>query len=278
VPLYDSIGGSYRNTRAADPRIADELTGRLGRRAGSRVADVGAGIGAYSNVLASRGLRVIAVEPSAVMRGQRTAHPGVHWIAGLAEAIPIADQAVEAVVCTLAVHHFGDPSSALREMVRISCGGPVVLFTFDPFLYPDFWLYDYFPALSDQARRRYPASERIRALLEGCGCESVEVTEFPLPRDLRDRFTASGWGEPEIYLDSSARANMSPFRLLPAADVDRGVSQLRQDLGSGKWDALYGHLRALPRLSVGYVFVAGVGRGSDRGQIQVSPPSRPTNI
>jgi SAM-dependent methyltransferase len=254
VTLYDRIGSSYASTRVADPRIVDHLDMLLALPAGSAVADIGAGTGMYTNALAARGYRMIAVEPSAVMRNQAIAHPNVQWLESSAEGIPLADRSVDGVLSTLAVHHFRDLSEAVKEMIRITCG-PVLLFTFDPVLRPDFWLYDYFPLLREEALRQYPSAERIRNELQVHGCESIQVVEFPLPRDLRDRFTAAGWGEPESYLDPEVRANMSPFRLMPEALVEEGVSRLRDVLKSGVWDAKYGHLRSHPELSVGYVFI-----------------------
>ena len=255
MALYDRIGQSYTGTRKADPRIADRLTRLLDLPAGAVVADIGAGTGIYTNALASRGLHLVAVEPSAVMRNQSVPHPGVEWREGVAEAIPLPDGSVDGIMSTLAVHHFRDLPRTAGEMARVSRGGPVVLFTFDPLLQPDFWLYHYFPGLRVEALRHYPSAERIREALGEAGWESITATEFPLPRNLMDRFTAAGWGQPESYLDPDMRANMSPFRLMPGAHVAEGVSRLRNDLASGAWDAEFGHLRTLPELRVGYLFI-----------------------
>lgn len=77
MPLYDRIGHAYAGTRAADPRIVDRLEARLALPPGAVVADLGAGTGTYTNALAERGFCMVAVESSAVMRGQATAHPNV---------------------------------------------------------------------------------------------------------------------------------------------------------------------------------------------------------
>jgi ubiquinone/menaquinone biosynthesis C-methylase UbiE len=255
MALYDQIGQSYTGTRKADPRIVDHLEHLLDLSEGAVVADIGAGTGTYTNALASRGLRLIAVEPSAVMRDQSVSHPEVAWREGTAEVIPLPDRSVDGIMSTLAVHHFRDLPKAAGEMARISRDGPVVLFTFDPLLQLDFWLYCYFPVLREEALRHYPSTEQIQEALGASGWVSVTTTEFPLPRDLRDRFTAAGWNQPESYLDPSVRANMSPLRLMPEALVVEGVSRLRKDLASGAWDAEHGHLRTLPDLRVGYVFI-----------------------
>jgi hypothetical protein len=62
---YERIGVRYSAARRPDPRIADIIISALGDA--DSVANVGAGTGSYEP--ADR--RVVAVEPSRVMLGQR---------------------------------------------------------------------------------------------------------------------------------------------------------------------------------------------------------------
>lgn len=39
------------------------------------------------------------------------------------------------------------------------------------------------------------------------------------------------------------------------SDLEEGLEKLRQDLGSGKWDAQYGTLRTQDSYEVGYQFI-----------------------
>src|SRR5690349_4752689 len=96
--LFDAIGHSYTRTRRADPRILDRLIDLLRLPAGAELADVGAGTGNYSNALADQGYPVLAVEPARTMSRQAAPHRGVTWIAAVAEALPLADASVDAVV------------------------------------------------------------------------------------------------------------------------------------------------------------------------------------
>ena len=89
MPVYDTIGRSYTQTRRPDPRIVDALVNHLALPQGSLIADIGAGTGSYTNALADRGFVIHAVEPSAVMRQQATAHPNVTWHEGTAEHLPL---------------------------------------------------------------------------------------------------------------------------------------------------------------------------------------------
>ena len=66
-PIYDTIGQGYTTYRRPDPRWAALITDALGPA--RRVLNVGAGTGSYE----PSGVEVVAVEPSAVMIGQRGA-------------------------------------------------------------------------------------------------------------------------------------------------------------------------------------------------------------
>lgn len=252
---YDGIGRDYGATRRADPRIVNELAALLKLKVGQRIADVGAGTGTYARALAARGAQVIAVEPSAVMQGQAEPHPGVRWVNGSAEQLPLPDGSVDAVIVVLSIQHFSDLPRSFTEMQRVCRGGPIVVFTFDPWLHGDFWLYDYFPRLRQDARKFYPSSERVKDLLQGMGPRAIDITEYALPSDTNDKFAAAGWARPELYLDARVRQNMSPFRSLPADELANGLSRLEADLANGAWTTQFGHLREAGELAVGYVFV-----------------------
>jgi ubiquinone/menaquinone biosynthesis C-methylase UbiE len=255
MPKYDAIGKTYAATRRADPRIVDGLTQQLALAAGQLVADVGAGTGTYARALGDRGAKVVAVEPSAVMRAQAQDHPNVAWVAGSATALPLSSASVDSVIAVLSLHHFVELDTAFREMRRVKRAGPIVLFTFDPWLYDTFWLYDYFPILRTSAQAAYPSTARLTDLLKQTGARTVSFTEFPVPSDLADQFVASGWSRPEIYLDPITRGNMSPFTAMTPTDVSGGVARLADDLKSGQWDSRFGSLRKQRHLSVGYVFL-----------------------
>jgi SAM-dependent methyltransferase len=83
-----------------------------------RVADVAAGTGILSRLLAARGARVLAVEPNASMRAAAASHPDVDWIDGTAEATGLSDGSVDLVTIAQAFH-WVDVPSALREFARI---------------------------------------------------------------------------------------------------------------------------------------------------------------
>jgi SAM-dependent methyltransferase len=81
-------------------------------------ADVGAGTGISSRLLADRGVRVIAVEPNAAMRAAAPPHQRIQWRDGTAEATGLATESLDLVVCAQSFHWF-EPRQALAEFHRI---------------------------------------------------------------------------------------------------------------------------------------------------------------
>ena len=113
-------GARYDGSRPDYPAAAlDWVVGGLGLDDASRVLDLGAGTGIMTRQLAARVGSVVAVEPSAGMRGVLAASlPGVEALHGTAEAIPLPDGSVDAVVVAQAFHWF-DPGPALAEIHRV---------------------------------------------------------------------------------------------------------------------------------------------------------------
>ncbi len=99
--------------------LAAWLRGTLGLGAGKTVVDLGAGTGKFSRLLGATGATVIAVEPVAEMRGQLLRSlPDVEALDGTAEAIPLADASVDAIVCAQAFHWFAN-TTAMAEIRRV---------------------------------------------------------------------------------------------------------------------------------------------------------------
>ncbi len=88
---------------------------------GSRqtVLELGAGTGKLTRLLEPTGARMVAVEPIAAMLVELvTRSTSAHALAGTAEAIPLIDAAVDAVVVAQAFHWF-DGERALAEIHRV---------------------------------------------------------------------------------------------------------------------------------------------------------------
>jgi SAM-dependent methyltransferase len=91
-----------------------------------RVADIGAGTGKLTAMLARLGADVTAVEPDPQMLAElRRAMPEVHSAPGSAEELPLADASVDAVLAGQAMHWF-DLDRALPEIARVLTPGGVL--------------------------------------------------------------------------------------------------------------------------------------------------------
>jgi len=85
----------------------------------STVLDLAAGTGKLVRLLHSRVGAMIAVEPVAAMRAKLTADlPDVLALDGMAEAVPLPDQSVDAVLVGEAFHWFRTTEAA-REIARV---------------------------------------------------------------------------------------------------------------------------------------------------------------
>src|SRR5947208_17137647 len=93
---------------------------------GPRVLDLGAGTGKLTGTLVAVGAEVIAVEPDPAMLTElRRTQPGVRALPGNAEAIPLPDASVDAVLAGNALHWF-DMAVAAPEIARVLTPGGVL--------------------------------------------------------------------------------------------------------------------------------------------------------
>src|SRR5437870_4470597 len=118
APMWDEMRQGFFSDAVADKALAmSEAVG------GQTAADVGAGTGFLSAHLLARGLKVIAVEPSAAMREvmnrKFTGTEAFTCREGEAEHLPLAGDSVDFVFANMALHHVEDPPTAIREMGRV---------------------------------------------------------------------------------------------------------------------------------------------------------------
>jgi len=171
--------------------LIDRLVARVGVHAGDRVADLGAGTGIFTAQLAARGLVVDAVEPSAAMRAQAPALPGVRWREGSFEATGLEDGAV-AWVTTAQAFHWADPPRALPELRRVlRPGGPLTCLWND---------------------RRDADSPMLAAVMAAIRREAPAFDERYRDHDWRDTLLGGGWFEGVVVDEAHHVVTMSRDR------------------------------------------------------------------
>lgn len=220
--LYDAIGSTYTATRRTEPRIAARIWAALGDA--QTVLNVGAGTGSYE----PPDRDVLALEPSALMRSQRSPD-AAPCIAGSAEHLPFDDQSFDAVMAVCTLHHWEDPIAGLREMQRVA--RRVVVFLFDTSDPDQFWLTrDYLPEFAELPGCRVLASLPDLACAIGARLEPV-----PIPWDCTDGFFEAYWRRPEAYLEEEVRRGISVWKAVGPDIETRVVHRLGDDLASGRW-------------------------------------------
>ena len=245
--FYERVGSGYTRTRQADPRLEAAIHAALGYA--RTVVNVGAGAGAYEPL----DREVVAVEPAAVMRAQRstTAAPVID---ARAESLPFADGAFDAAMAVLSDHHWADHERGIAELRRVA-RRRAVLFTWDPARVLDAWLVrDYLPGFADLIPARFVLADTARALGD------AEIRVVPVPHDCRDGFLHAFWRRPHAYLDPVIRAGISVFARLDPAVVAEALERLRRDLDEGTWHARNRDILDLSELDLGYrLLVAELG-------------------
>ena len=127
TPLYAMNPLNRFSDRAADyvkyrpsyPDAAiDKILEGLGSISQLVAADIGAGTGISSRLLAERGIRVLAIEPNEAMRQAAQPHALVEFQAATAENTNLSNACVDLVTCFQSFHWF-NPQPTLLEFHRI---------------------------------------------------------------------------------------------------------------------------------------------------------------
>lgn len=114
---FGAVAPAYAEHRPDYARAAARWA--LDSAPGPRVLDLGAGTGKLTATLVTLGAQVVAVEPDpAMLRELRRSLPTIRALGGSAEAVPLPDASVDAVVAGNAMHWF-DMDVAGPEIARV---------------------------------------------------------------------------------------------------------------------------------------------------------------
>ena len=114
---FSSRAEDYAKYRPSYPdAVIDCILTGIGSQA--IAADIGAGTGISSRLLADRGIEVLAIEPNAAMRKVARHHPLVKFIDRSAEDTKLPNATLDLVTCFQSFHWF-NPEPTLKEFARI---------------------------------------------------------------------------------------------------------------------------------------------------------------
>jgi len=127
--VFGPVAASYQATRPAYPdALYDAIEHVVGRLAGRRVLDVGAGTGISGRALAARGANVVAADPNLDMaRTLRAQSPPLASVLGRAEALPVKTGWAQLVTFAQVWHWVDVPAATLECRRVLGPGGRLAL-------------------------------------------------------------------------------------------------------------------------------------------------------
>lgn len=154
---YEQVGKDYREARGLTEDGLEGWREALRPLLGPivlPVVDVGSGAGQFAGLFPRWfGVEVVGVEPSRAMRTeakQATDDGRVHYVAGDAEHLPLAEGSCGAAWYSTVIHHIPDLAAAAREVRRVlTPGAPVVIRGVFPGRTARISLFRFFPEAAD---------------------------------------------------------------------------------------------------------------------------------
>jgi SAM-dependent methyltransferase len=220
---FDSVAARYDRLRAPeDVTPVHELLVREGDLAGKRVLDIGCGTGVHAAIFHERfGCDMAGIDPSAGMLEQARAKlPDADLRQGVAEELPFADEAFDAALMMLAVHHLERPRAFAEARRVLAAGGRLLITTPNPDAFPRFWMASLFPSYVAVEQARFPGFTDLERDLTGAGFRSVSRIDHTVPRS----FSREG------ALERLRGRHASTFDLLDPREYEEGVARAEREL------------------------------------------------
>ncbi|MCU7726860.1 class I SAM-dependent methyltransferase [Actinoplanes sp. KI2] len=184
--------------------------------------DVGSGTGRFTPALAEALGPVTGVEPSARMRevaATQGHRPGVRYLAGAAENLPVPDASADYALLFLSWHHVGDKARAVRELSRVvRPGGRLLLRANFRDHHPRPWWLGYFPHGYEVDASLFQPLHEVIAMFTAAGWR---VASF-------DMVTEPSPGTREDMLERLRLRTFSFFARLSPDEQDEGLRRIEQ--------------------------------------------------
>ena len=186
------------------------------------IVDVGAGTGRFARELDTVAPhRVVAVEPSAGMRSSAPHSPGsrVSWLAGSAEALPLAGTSAGLVWSAFTTHYF-DLVAAATEFSRVlRPHGRALIWHAFPDVFDDLEWFRWFPAARAIDENRMPSAASVRQAFESAGFKFLGRSVHQMR--VADNLAA--------LADRLAHRSISTLTLISDDEFAEGLTALRNE-------------------------------------------------
>jgi SAM-dependent methyltransferase len=214
--------------------------------AGSRVLEVGCGVGAQTGHLVanSPGVRLVAVDVSATSLAQARASVGpmVEWHRADLHDLPFADGEFDHLFVCFVLEHLADPRRALAALRRVlRPGGTITVIEGDhgsAFFHPDsvdaHAAIDCLVQLQSMAGGDALLGRRLQPLLTDAGYHEVVVRPRTVYADQTRPELVEGFTRQTFTaMVEGVRADAVAAGLITRPDFDRGIADLRRTAAGG---------------------------------------------
>jgi ubiquinone/menaquinone biosynthesis C-methylase UbiE len=203
-----------------------------------RGLDVGSGTGRFTPALADAFGPATGVEPAVRMReiAEEQTHPGVNYLAGRAEDLPVASGQADYALMFLSWHHVQDKPRAVAELARVlRPGGRLLLWANFSDHHPQPWWLEHFPRGLELDASLFQPLHEVIAMFTSTGWRVVAFgmvtppssgTRADMLEQLRLR-TFSFFGQ---LTADEAEAGLRRLEQVVAADPDAPAPQLSECL------------------------------------------------
>ena len=169
-----------------------KMIGSLGLNGNEHVLEVAAGTCALGRLIAPHVAHITELDITEAMlsagkaANQDAGIQNAAYIIGNAEALPFGDAVFDVVATRLSFHHFRNPETVMREMIRVlKPGGRLAILDMVP---PDEALrdrFDHYETLRDASHVRCLTLTELSAMMEAAGLNVVKTDGEVLPMNLR---------------------------------------------------------------------------------------------
>lgn len=227
IDFDERLYSVYDAARAKSEETLRYWTGQIARFIGKldgprTILDLGSGTGHFTPALAQAFGTATGIEPSDKMRTiaeQQHSAPGVTYLNGTAEEIPLPDSSCDAAWLSFVVHHLKDRVAAARELRRVlKQEGKVFIRMILREHLKEAVLFDFFPTALAADEARTPSLADVVSNFQAGGMRLM----------MHERHTETLASSLEEYFKRVSQRAVSTLVLISDEDFNTGLMSMKQ--------------------------------------------------